>query len=154
MAEQWKKLNEQVKAKRAKKGVKKSREIKIEGGEITVQRLSAEVTGKAQRFSRIGAREFVPFQYHEVTIENIKRACEKHFESQIGIGLVCDVLAGEQGPSCKTIEQIPNIKIIHVRFIARSEQDIFESQTASRLSFDSFLGVRDEHSDVLTSPIV
>ena len=128
MAADWKKLQEQVKAKRAKKGAKRSREeIKIENGEIVVQRLSAEVTGKAQKFSRIGPREFVSFEYNEVTIENLKRACERHFEAKIGRGLVCDILAGEQGPSCKTVEQIPNIKMIHVRFISRKDVDIIES---------------------------
>ena len=114
MATDWKKLQEQVKAKRAKKGAKRSREeIKI--GEIVVQHLSAEVNGKAQKFSRIGPREFVSFEYNEVTIENLKRACELHFEAKIGWGLVCDILASEQGPSCKTVEQIPNIKMIHIK---------------------------------------
>ena len=57
----------------------------------------------------------------------MKRACERHFEAKIGRGLVCDILAGEQGPSCKTVEQIPNIKMIHVRFISRKDVDIIES---------------------------
>ena len=127
MATDWKKSNEQVKAKRAKKGVKRSREvIKIENGGIVVQRLSAEVTGKAQKFSRIGPREFVSFEYNEVTIENLKRACEQHFEAKIGRGLVCDILAGKQGPSCKTVEQIPNSKMIHVRLISRKDVDVIE----------------------------
>ena len=68
-------------------------------------------------FSRIGPREFVSFAY-EVTIVNLKRACEKHFEAQLGWGLICEVLAGEQGPSCKTVEQILNVKMIQVRFIS------------------------------------
>ena len=34
-------------------------------GELTVQRPSSEVSGKAQKFSRIGAREFVPFAEYE-----------------------------------------------------------------------------------------
>ena len=41
-------------------------------GELTVQRLSSEVSGKAQKFSRIGAREFVPFaEYEDLTLANI-----------------------------------------------------------------------------------
>ena len=36
------------------------------------------------------------------------------------------ILAGEQGPSCKTVEQIPNIKMIHVRFISRKDVDVIE----------------------------
>ena len=58
MAADWKRLQEQVKAKRAKKGAKRSREeIKIDNGEIVVQRLLAEVTGKAQKFSQELAQE-------------------------------------------------------------------------------------------------
>ena len=121
MATDWRKLK--PRKEQRSKGASRE-EIKIESGEIVVQRLSAEVTGKAHEFSRIGPREF---EYNEVTIENLKRACERHFEAKIGWGLVCDILAGEQGPSCKTVEQIPNVKMIHVRFISRKDVDIIES---------------------------
>lgn len=31
----------------------------------------------------------------------------------------CDILAGEQGPSCKTLEQITDLnKVIHIRFVS------------------------------------
>ena len=54
-------------------------------GELTVQRLSAEVSGKVQKFSRIGAREFEPFaDYEDITLKNIKLACEKHFSPTVG----------------------------------------------------------------------
>ena len=56
----------------------------LQSGEILVQRLSAEVSGKAQKYTRIGAREFVEFKYPEVTLENIKSSCENHFKSQLG----------------------------------------------------------------------
>ena len=70
-----------------------------------MQRLSADVTGKAQKYSRIGPREFNQVGVEdELTIENIKVACLKHFAPQIGSNLVCDVLAGEQGPSCLNIK--------------------------------------------------
>ena len=36
----------------------------------------------------------------------------------------CGVLAGEQGPSCKSVNHIPNSKLIHVRFIPRSSTDV------------------------------
>ena len=45
-----------------------------------MQRLSATVSGKAQKYSRVGAREFVPFdQFEELTVYNTKEACEQHF---------------------------------------------------------------------------
>ena len=84
---------------------------------LVVQRLSAEVSGKAQKYSRIGAREFVSYEYEEFTIENIRRACEKHFA--VDRSMSCDILAGEQGPSYNTVKQIPDSRVIHVRFVER-----------------------------------
>ena len=87
-------------------------------------KLSSEVSGKAQKFSRIGVREFVPFgDYEDITLPNIKLACEKHFLPTVGKSVMCDVLAGEQGPSSSTLEQIPDLKLIHIQFIERQEQD-------------------------------
>jgi len=44
----------------------------------------------------------------------MKEVCEKHFGPQIEKGLVCDVLAGECGPSCNKMAQIPNKKgVLH-----------------------------------------
>ena len=60
---------------------------------IVVQRLRAEVSGKAQKNSRVGAREFVSFEeFGELTIQNIKDACMKHFGNNEG-KRTCDVLA-------------------------------------------------------------
>ena len=132
MAHAWKKFEMQMKEKRNKDNKKKSsagRVLQLE--ELTVHRLSAEVTGKAQKFSRIGPREFVSFAgYDDLTLKNIKLACQKHFLPRVGKNLVCDVLAGEQGPSCSTVEQIPDLKLVHVRFInvpdEESEEDTLQ----------------------------
>ena len=92
--------------------------------ELTVQRLSSEVAAKQQKYARIGPREFVDFSGRELTIANIKEACTSHFASKIGAGMVCDIVAGEQGPSCGTVKQIPNTKLIHVRLIDETEVKI------------------------------
>ena len=55
------------------------------------------------------------YEYEEFTIENIRRACEKHFA--VDKSMSCDILAGEQGPSCNTVKQIPDFRVIHVRFV-------------------------------------
>jgi len=89
---------------------------------VTVQRLSAEGSGKAQKYTIVGAREFVPFEYDEVTVENIKRACLNHFD--VREGCICDVLAGEQGPSCSSVKQIPNLNVVHVRFIDGERKEV------------------------------
>lgn len=87
----WKKLNEKIKAKRTKTTKKEPPKDHRWGDEITVQRLSAEVAGKAQKYTRIGPRQFVPFdESEEMTIGNIK---ERHFLPRIGKNLVCDILA-------------------------------------------------------------
>ena len=64
------------------------------------------------KYSREGPRDFIPFEYEEVTIDNIKKACQKHFKEHRD----CDVLASEQGPSCSRIDQLPSLKIISIRF--------------------------------------
>ena len=80
--------------------------------ELLVQRLSTEPKPTTMKYSREGPRDFVPFEYEEVTIDNIKKACQKHFKEHRN----CDVLASEQGPSCSRIDQLPSLKIIHIRF--------------------------------------
>ena len=53
-------------------------------------------------------------EYEEFTIENIRRACEKHFA--VDKSMSCDILAGEQGTSCNTVKQIPDFRVIYARF--------------------------------------
>ena len=103
VAQAWRKYKEQMKQKRMKTSKNKSGDTFNKTEELVVQQLSAEVAGKAQKYLRVGPRGFVPFQFEEVTIDNIKNACEKHFAETVGKIVCCDVLAGEQGPSCKSI---------------------------------------------------
>ena len=113
----WNKFKNKMKEKRCKNTTKKDSGTSLKDLEtIVVQRLSAEVSGKAQKYSRSGAREFVPFdEFNEISIENIKKACMKHYG--MPDTMCCDVLAGEQGPSCSSMKQLPSLKVIHVRFI-------------------------------------
>ena len=124
MAAEWRNFKAKMKAKRIDKGKGKKKDtisaFNDENDTLVVQRLSAEVSGKAQKYSRIGAREFVSYaayEYEEFTIENIRRACEKHFA--VDKSKSCDILAGEQGPSCNKVKQIPDSRVIHVRFVER-----------------------------------
>ena len=58
----WKRLKEKMKQKRKPKDYPcNKKEKRPNGGEIVVQRLSAHVSGKAQKYTRIGPREFVSF---------------------------------------------------------------------------------------------
>ena len=47
---------------------------------ITVQRLSSQVQGKCQKYSRIGLLTLVPLD-QEPSLENIKKACQLHFNT-------------------------------------------------------------------------
>ena len=47
-------------------------------------------------------------------MEGIKEACERQFALE---DMSCDILASDQGPSCTSMEHIPDLKVIHVRFI-------------------------------------
>jgi hypothetical protein len=118
MAE-WQQFANKQKQKRTARGKNKGDCKAGVKDEITVQRLSADVSGKQQKYSRIGAREYVPFEYEEVTFDNIVLACEKHFEKKVDKGMVCDILAGERGPSCNRLSQIPDLKVYYVRFIKK-----------------------------------
>lgn len=126
---EWKNFAKKIKEKRAAKCTKKRGDGESVKDEIIVQRMSSDVSGKAQKYSRIGPREFVPFdKYSEVTLENIIDACQKHFCKRIEKGTVCDVLAGEQGPSCRKLEHVPDLKVFYVRFLERHDlgQDVDE----------------------------
>ena len=80
---------------------------------ITVQRLTANVEGRCQKYGRIGPLTIVPMKGKECTMENIKQACKNHFN----IELECDILAGERGPSYTDLSQIKSYKVIHIRFM-------------------------------------
>ena len=120
----WNDFRKKVKAKRTGKnenGASGAGANIMQSGEMVVQRLSAEVSGKAQKYTRVGAREFVPDTFPDITLENIKVSCIKHFQSSLGGSkFEFDILAGEQGPSCKTLSHIPDMKVIHVRFVKAS----------------------------------
>ena len=33
------------------------------------------------------------------------------------VGMFCDVLASDRGPSCANMSHLPNLKLIHIRFV-------------------------------------
>ena len=127
----WKKFSNDIKLKHTNVGTKQNRTKSGEGKssagssilenkEITVQPLATEATGKLKKYERTGLQEFVPFLFQEVTIENIILSCNKHFKNRLK-GMSCDVLASERGPSCTKITQLPNLKLIHIRFLMNND---------------------------------
>lgn len=114
----WKKFETSMKEKRT--GTR-GKDILIKQ-RLTVQQVSEHVSGVAQKYSRIGPRQFVPYENDDLTIESVKEACMHHYQSLLDHemdmeSMECDVLAGDQGPSCDSFDQVPNPdKVIHVRF--------------------------------------
>ena len=86
----WKNFKNAMKEKWTGKRKAPSHDI-LQKEEIVIQRLTPEVSGKAQKYSCIGARKFVPFENEEVTSHNIKNACKRHFAPVFGEYMVCDV---------------------------------------------------------------
>ena len=68
MAE-WRQFANKQKQKRAVKENCKGGTKDDVRSEIIVQRMSADVSGKQQKYSRIGAREYVPFGDEDYYIE-------------------------------------------------------------------------------------
>ena len=73
-----------MKDKRILKGRKKESSVILKSGELVIQEPNSSVSGKAQKYSRVGPREYGSM-------------CEKHFAYVVESGLVWDVLAGDHG---------------------------------------------------------
>lgn len=100
----WDELAQKMAAKRTKKDRQKSNgKTPNAPHEIIVQRLSSEPDNK-QTYKPIQPREFVSFEYKELTLLNLKKACAAHFNLPY---TTCDVLVSNKGPSCTNINQIP-----------------------------------------------
>ena len=87
MAE-WGQFANKQRQKRAAKWKRPARESAEAKDEITVQRMSSEVSRKQHKYTRIGLREFVPFEVDEIALDNIVEACQKYFAGQIDKDMV------------------------------------------------------------------
>ena len=107
-----------MKAKRINKGKGKKNDTvgasNDENDTLVLQRLSAEVSRKAQKYSGIAAKDFVSNEYEEFMTENVRRACKNTSQST---SQWADILAGEQGPSSNMGKLIPDSWVIHVRLV-------------------------------------
>lgn len=60
-----------------------------------------------------------------------------NWSNKIDPGFICDVLAGERGPSCQNIEHDPDLKLIHVRFIQKFHR-VTEEATYEKVLFSDY----------------
>ena len=62
---------------------------------ITVQRMGCHPAGRQKKYEALDARDFVDFSnYDELSIDNIRLACETHYNAPAGS---CDVLLTDKG---------------------------------------------------------
>ena len=116
--DQWKQFEQQVAAKRT--GTKKQSHIVPE--DLVVQRMSPIPTGRMEKYEPLDTRDFVPFtDFYELSLENIKKACERHYRLPRNS---CDVLVSDRGPSCTRFEQIKGKEVFLVRFLESREQTV------------------------------
>jgi len=97
--------------------------------DILVQRMFSAASGRLKKYKPLDTRDFVPFEdYEELSVENIKEACEKFYNAPPGS---CDILASDRGPSCTKLEQI---KVYFIRFLQPNEnaERIFCPQEVER----------------------
>ena len=88
--ETWKGFIDQIKRKQV---TKRKVSCKVSPfGEVIIVRLSFAVSGRDQKYSLVGPREFVPFEYDELSIENIEAACQNQTSNVTEIDLECNVL--------------------------------------------------------------
>ena len=87
--------------------------------DILVQRMSSAVSGRLRKYEPLDTKDFVSFEdYEELSVENIKEACEKFYNASPGS---CDILASDSGTSCMKLEQIKGRKVYFIRFLPPNE---------------------------------
>ena len=148
MAEaRWKAFEKKVKAKREvnKREFTGKSSKKEHVDSITVQPRSSDVSVKAQKFSRIGPREFISYPLGDLTLEGIKIACEEHFspKSNLPETLKCIEDLGQ------TIEQHTK-KVVQTHALAKNIAERFQKKASDIQGFgctfeytSSYLGKLD-----------
>ena len=114
--ESWEEFEKRVGMKRT--GLVNVKRVKVPE-DLLVQRMSSLPTGKGKKFEPMDTKDFVPFKdYDELSIKNIKEACEVFYNAPSGS---CDILMSNQGLSCTKMEQIKGKKTYYIRFLPPNE---------------------------------
>ena len=105
----WDRLQAEMSSKRVKAadGVSGARKKKGSApNEIIVQRLVSE-PDSTQTYRPLQPREFVDFQFEDLSLNNLQKACAAHFNLPVS---TCEILVSNKGPHCSNIAQIPHRK--------------------------------------------
>ena len=139
--EKWEDFEARVGIKQSGEGKKETH--KAAPNDILVQCMSSTASGRLKKFEPLDTRDFVPFgDYDDLTIENIKEACEKYYRAPEGS---CDILASDRGPSCTKLEQIKGKKVYFIRFLPPKSTDIVP-KSGQPLFEDSFVAPKQVRS--------
>ena len=78
VGETWEEFEERVSGKKTRKIQEKLPSY------LCVQRMSSTATGRLKKYEPLDTRVFVPFDYEELSIENVKEACERFYKAPRG----------------------------------------------------------------------
>ena len=92
MAEKWMNLKKMMDIKREINRKKEKTKIPFSADEIIVQRLSTNVSGKAQKYSRIGPREFVSYKKDNLTFEGITSAFQDYYALEMDADQMINII--------------------------------------------------------------
>eukprot|EP00111_Clytia_hemisphaerica_P013962 TCONS_00041108-protein len=116
--------------------------------DLTVQVMSSATNPRNKKYEVQDVKRFVPFnEFYELTLENIKAACEAYYQMPAG---TCDVLVTNSGPSVQRTDQIKGKKSFLVRFT--DEQFNSRNLNVNRVSSGTReFPVEDQQDDVEAS---
>ena len=114
----------------------------LDKSELIAQRLSAQPKGNSMKYAKLGPLEFVPFEYSEVTLENIKRDCKVIYQSPSKDHFVLGWIKFQVS------------KIIYVRFIIPGSGKSIPSETLDVDPFPSQPEHKKMRKNVISHSVV
>lgn len=142
--EDWANFAATMKGKRLKRTSNEREEKKVDLGaniirskEMIVQQLDSQPSGVAMKYRKVGPQVFVEYDYDEISLDNIKKACHKHFYNELPTGMSCDIVASQNGPSCTKLSHITDFKKLFVRFVKDSTERSYGAFSSTSKSFSS-----------------
>ena len=111
----WRNLMKaQIAKKRTGGRAKEDQEAKLTTKVFRVQRLSAEVGGAWQKYSRVGPLSAVRMEnFDKNDIKKFIHECKKVFEVD---DLEAELLCTDRGPPAESLDELNIDKVIHIRF--------------------------------------
>ena len=91
------------------------------------------------KYAKQGPREFVPFEYSEVTLQKYQTCLQSSLLEKFDNLWYRYSPLSKDHPACSRLDQIPNFKVIYVRFIITESRKSISSETLQLDPFESRL---------------